>query len=376
MAKIVHITAHLGAGAGKAISGLAVADKANNRHSICLLAEPQRFNHIDYCRENGIPVHIGGDLERIIAENDIAVINWWEHRSTDALMADFPAVDCQKLVWLHRNGIYDPPLPQICLDFTDNFLVTSEFSKEHPKLKNAPLVYGFGNFEPLDSEYKVDYSQNNDFFTVGFVGEPKYKKLPDDFLDYCEEVAGAIPNTRFVMAGEPEQALIDNVRDRRLQGYFDFRGWTENVRELLTSFDVFGYLLRPNTFATTENAVLEALAAGLPCVVSREPLGGYLLEDGKSGFLADSPKEYARIMKRLHDDGGLRRRVGTQAREYCAAKYVTADNVSRFDDAVAALMDNGHFPVCGECGPAVCITDPTEYLDDCRHELLARLEGV
>ena len=81
-------------------------------------------------------------------------------------------------------------------------------------------------------------------------------------------------------------------------GVFLAKGVTSDVPCLLETFDVFGYLLRRDTFATTENAVLEAMAAGLPVVMPREPLGRYILgEDG--GILIDAPEEYEAAMKAL-----------------------------------------------------------------------------
>ncbi|MDR1592212.1 MAG: glycosyltransferase [Prevotellaceae bacterium] len=336
MAKILHIAAHMGAGAGKAIGGLAVADKANT-HSIYLLNTPLKMNHIEFCRANNISVYIGTSLDDLLADCDTAVFSWWNHKSLDELLKQFPECSCKKVVWMHQNGVTSPPLPQMYVDFADVLLITSEFSRQDPRLKVAVLVYGFGKFEPERYVYKTDYRQVGDKFIIGYLGEPGYKKLPRNYLDYCTAVIKRIPNVRFVLAGQGSEELIVDVHSRGLTEYIDFIGWIDDIQKLLVNFDVFGYLLQSNTYATTENTILEAMSAGLPCVISREPLGRYLLKDGDSGFLVSTPDEYAQAMVRLANDESLRRTFGKTAREFVSKKYNLPDNLMRFNAALKGI---------------------------------------
>lgn len=337
--RILHIAAHMGAGAGKAIGGLAAGDRRNT-HSIYLLDTPQKQNHIEYSKSRGVEVSFGGNLDPHLAEADVVVVSWWGHRLTDALLAGFPQIPCRMAIWAHKNGLNDPPLPQHYVEEADALLVTTPYSLENPRWSSAHLIHGFGNFDPARARYKSSYTQCAERFTIGFIGTPTYKKLPPDYLDYCEEVVKEIPDCRLVVAGEASRELIGDAVKRGLAPYLEFVGWTEDVQGLLLSFDVFGYLLRPDTFATTENAVVEALAAGIPTVTSRYPIGKYLLEDGISGFLAENPKEYAMLVKRLYENEGLREKIGRAGRNYVIQSINADENLRRFDsvcEEMAAL---------------------------------------
>jgi glycosyltransferase involved in cell wall biosynthesis len=335
--KILHIAAHMGAGAGKAIGGLAVADKFNT-HSIYLLDTPQKWNHVEYCGHCGVKVYFDGDVTEYIRDADVVVISWWGHRLTDELFANFPQIPCRIAIWAHKNGFYDPPLPQFYVDKADALMVTTPYSLENPKWSEAALVHGFGCFDPARARYKSHYALSTGKFTIGFIGTPAYKKLPLDYLDYCREVVRKIPDCRFVIAGEASRKLLNDVEERGMGSYFEFMGWVEDVQSLLLTFDVFGYLLRSDTFATTENAVLEALAAGLPSVVSRNPVGRYLLNDGISGFLAETPKEYAQIIKSLYEDENLREKTGNAARKHVVQMAGADENLRRFDSVCEKVV--------------------------------------
>ena len=46
-----------------------------------------------------------------------------------------------------------------------------------------------------------------------------------------------------------------------------FHGHAEDLREALAEIDIFGYPLAPDTYATSEKAIQEAMWAGIPVVV-------------------------------------------------------------------------------------------------------------
>jgi glycosyltransferase involved in cell wall biosynthesis len=336
---ILHIAAHLGDGAGKAISGLAIADKSNV-HRILLLDEPRKFNHISNCCTNGVRVIVGGDAGMEIAEADAVVLNWWGNPLMNEFVADFPQVPCRVVLWMHKNGFYDPPLPQFYIDIADSVMVTSPLSLKNECLKNATLVFGFGTFDPQLFPHKTDYALTSEAFIIGYVGFPTYKKLPKNFADYCVAVTKRIPNARFVLVGETDSEIQRDIASNGLSERFDICGWRGNVLEMLLRFDVFGYLLRPDTFATTENAILEAMAVGLPVVMLREPLGEYFVEQGENGFIANNPMEYAEIMLRLSHDACLRERIGKAGRERCVAECSVRKNIAEFNKTMEAVKIN------------------------------------
>ena len=89
----------------------------------------------------------------------------------------------------------------------------------------------------------------------------------------------------------------------------------------MAGFDVFGYPLAPDTYATSEKALQEAMWAGVPPVVL--PHGGVieLVEDGVTGLVAASEQDYPDAVARVLLDGDLRRRLGSQAQRWVRAAH-------------------------------------------------------
>ncbi|MBR2895809.1 MAG: hypothetical protein IKC03_09165, partial [Oscillospiraceae bacterium] len=184
---ILHIAAHLGDGAGKAIGGMSILDCANgNQNKILLLQKPKKRNHIDRCLTAGIEFPDIENLETELAWADVVVLNWWGSPAMDAWLQQFPAVPCRVVLWAHKNGFFDPPLSERLVNSCDALMVTSPFTKE--KWSDGQLIYGFGDFDPELVMPKTDYNGKEDTFLIGYIGSPSYKKLPLDIIDYMHAV--------------------------------------------------------------------------------------------------------------------------------------------------------------------------------------------
>jgi len=337
---ILHIAVHMGDGAGQAIGGLArIGNGKRNTHKILLLDEPKKLNHINKCRDAGIAVFGRDRAENAIAEADVVILSWWGSQVMDAFLSMFPTIPCRVLLWCHKNGYYDPPLPDALVDACDGLMAATPWTLENPRWgKDEVLVWGFGDFDPKNFICKSDYSVGSTF-TVGYVGMPGYKRFPPNAVEYFAEAIKQVPDCCFVLAGEPEAKFIDDLIAHGLGDKVKCVGWIADVPGILATFDIFAYLLKPDVFATTENSLLEAMAVGLPVVVSRKPMGKYLLEEHESGFLFNDPKDLAAIIKKLRNDETLRRQVGTKAREYVVTNRNAGANLHSFDAACDRIME-------------------------------------
>jgi glycosyltransferase involved in cell wall biosynthesis len=338
---ILHIALHMGDGAGKAISGLARTGSAGKTdvHRVLLLDRPMKLNHIQRCAEAGVEVLTSGAMDAVIADSDVVVVSYWASETLNSFMRDFPAVPCRLLLWYHNNGVAGPKLPKDILDMCDRILVTTRATLEAPRYQEkSALVYGFGDFEPSVAEHKTDYSLCKGKFVIGYVGTASYKRLPDDFIDYCGAALNLTPECRFVFVGETSEEMLNLIIKKNLERYITFPGWVSDVSQSLLSFDVFGYLMRPDTTATTENSVLEAMAAGLPILISRDPVGEYLIERNMTGFLVDSPANYGKAIQRMYQSESLRACMGAAARAHVISHYRVDENLLRFNDTCRDVM--------------------------------------
>lgn len=114
-------------------------------------------------------------------------------------------------------------------------------------------------------------------------------------------------------SGPLETELVEKVNALGLQNCVNFLGYQEQVPLYLLASDCF---VMPSRHEAMSIAIMEALAAGLPCVVSDVGDNALLVEDGQAGLVvpANSPKTLAVALERLLTDPAMRLEMGQKAR--------------------------------------------------------------
>lgn len=352
--KVLHITAHMGGGAGKAIAGMAVTCNQMNEeeHVILLLEEPEKLQYIQKCEENHTRVVIDESKElrkKWIEWADVLVISWWHHPKMAEFLATFPDIPCRVILWCHVNGCVYPYLPYGLLKNVERILFTTPYSLENPFWNSeqveeisckCSMVSGMGAFYPERISAKMDYTSGN-WFVIGYVGTLNFAKLHKDYFLYCKKVVEKIPQVKFLMVGEYDHSLVKEAEKLGLRDYFEFVGYVDDVYPYLEKMDVFGYLLSPDNYATTENAILEAMAMALPVVACKNKPEQYILEDGAGGYLICDAEEYAECMKKLADSAALRKQMGMRARQRVIERYSCIHNRDTFLQNASLTMQIG-----------------------------------
>ena len=107
--------------------------------------------------------------------------------------------------------------------------------------------------------------------------------------------------------------LLDFVRAHDLERRVFFLGRRSDVSRCLEACDAFLFMSRQEGMP---NAVLEAMSAGLPCVVSHGTGTEGLIVDGLNGFLrhADDIAGCAAVLAGLLEDPDRATRIGAEAR--------------------------------------------------------------
>jgi len=110
------------------------------------------------------------------------------------------------------------------------------------------------------------------------------KNLPN-YMEACHAVAEKIPNAKFLILGDGrERGVIEGKRkEHSLEQNVLLPGAYENASTLLHAFDVF---VLPSSKEGMSFALLEAMAAGLPCVATDVGAASYMLENGNCGWLS------------------------------------------------------------------------------------------
>ena len=270
---------------------------------------------------------------REIGDADLVQIEWWHHPRMADLLAHFPRIPVRLLLWSHVSGCYYPCIPEELIRIPMQTVFTSAYSYENPywsagarawAAEHCPVVNSSGGFDAIRA---VRFPHKG--FVLGYVGTQSYAKMHPAFLQYCAAVMEASDvSIRMVGDRTNERMLAAEAVEYGFADRLAFVGYTPDVGAELSRMDVFVYLLNPLHFGTTENALLEAMAAGLPVICLRQCTEQYLVQDGETGILVDSPGDFCRAVDTLYRHPEERVRLGANARHY-VLEHFTAEDTAR-----------------------------------------------
>jgi glycosyltransferase involved in cell wall biosynthesis len=151
----------------------------------------------------------------------------------------------------------------------------------------------------------------------------------------------AHPNTHLLLIGEGElrQSLSNLAADLGVSAAVHFLGLRADVGRLLSAADVFVF---PTLWEGMPNALLEAMAAGIPVAASSIPETREILKDGENGllFTVEDAQAAAEAIQRLLGDRALRERLGKAGREYVVAHFSIEQMVSAYAVLFEQHYDN------------------------------------
>jgi len=187
---------------------------------------------------------------------------------------------------------------------------------------------------PDRSKYRVELlritRRTEPVFLVASTARFERRKNARLLLDALKDVPA--PAHLVLIGGGPEgpaleqQAASLGIRDR-----VTFAGWRDDAADLVSAADLY---VQPSLAEGMSNSVLEALAAGLPCIVSDIPVHRDVIEEAELRFPTDNPREVARLVTRMMQDDSFRNKAADACRK-------TADRY-RFDwdtEVVRKIMD-------------------------------------
>ena len=122
-------------------------------------------------------------------------------------------------------------------------------------------------------------------FLFGTVGRLSKQKAPFDFVNAAAQVYKTYPNAHFVWVGDGElmSETKNLVQSLHLEEVFHFAKHRKDVSSILKSMDCFVLASHWEGFSLS---VLEAMAAGLPVVISRVSGAAEAVLDGITGYVA------------------------------------------------------------------------------------------
>jgi glycosyltransferase involved in cell wall biosynthesis len=132
-------------------------------------------------------------------------------------------------------------------------------------------------------------------------------------IESFKNVVNKAPNTvlQLIGTGHLEKVIKDKVRELGLEENVEFLGIQTNVYPYLNEADIF---VLPSLWEGMPISLIEAMATGLPCVVTK--VGGIpdMVVDNVTGIIVDiNEKQIADALIKLINDCSLREKLGKAA---------------------------------------------------------------
>jgi glycosyltransferase involved in cell wall biosynthesis len=172
-----------------------------------------------------------------------------------------------------------------------------------------------------------------------FAGRLDPQKGLHTLVDAMRSPTLAASGAHVLLLGDgPQRAeLAQAVRRNALSDRVLFRGVVEDVAPYLRASDIFAF---PTLGEGMPNALLEAMASGLPCAASA--VGGCrdVIAHGETGLLvpAGDAKAFQAALETLVQSASLRERLGAAARRDAVARFGMATMVDRYEACYRAVM--------------------------------------
>jgi glycosyltransferase involved in cell wall biosynthesis len=178
----------------------------------------------------------------------------------------------------------------------------------------------------VDSEernrIRAEVGARSDATIVVSAGRLDQQKHYERLVLLARTLKSRFPLVQFLIVGEGQERemLDDMIRQFDLQGQFLLTGFRSDVARVLQSCDIFAL---PSLYEGLPMALIEAMAAGLPCVVTDVGGCGEAVVDGETGFLVSAKADgaFENAVMQLLDDCSLREKMGHAGRHRAMQRF-------------------------------------------------------
>lgn len=204
--------------------------------------------------------------------------------------------------------------------FTDAIIAVAKSEKEElvkHRICNDKKVYLIesgipcGKYEKQNEQYI-----NGRPITIGTVGRMSNQKAPFRFIEIAKSVIEKNANVKFIWVGDGElrNEVENRIRTYNLSEKIEITGWLNDVERKMVDFDIF---ILPSEYESFGYVTVEAMRAGLPCVVSNITGSRDIVINGKTGFIVDKDNihEYRDRLLELAEYKNIREKMGEAGKE-------------------------------------------------------------
>jgi len=316
------------------------------RQKVVVLDPPVSAPLLIKARRLGVEILINPDLAAIhdaVTAADAVDINFWNHpRLFDLLRQELPASR-----WVITSAVAGTSLPQVLTaavgGIPDRLVLSTDASLTTAAVHEARLRgCAIESIPALADMSRLEgfRPRPHEGIRVGYLGQVEPTKMHPRFADLCLAVGDR--NVRFEVfgGGSWHEALQKRFDSAAASDRVRFHGQIEDIRWAFEEMDIFGYPLAPDTFATSEKTIQEAMWAGIPPVVLAGNGSTPLVDHEQTGLVCQSEADYPAAIRRLAGDDALRRRLGDAARDHARNHFDPDRNAARFGGIFLSVSES------------------------------------
>jgi glycosyltransferase involved in cell wall biosynthesis len=224
------------------------------------------------------------------------------------------------------------------------YVTTLHWRTELPRLA-APTICTSRHVYELQSDRDRFICIPNGVDTERFAPRPRGDRTGIRLVRVCRQAKCAPffwPGIDRVLARHSHASLTvvgDVGMEPFRRGRVSWLGLRRDIPEILADCDVFVYTPYPET-GSSDLVLLEAGAAGLPCVATDAELARESVVPGVTGFLTpyEDAEAFADGVCRLIEDRPLRIRMGDAAREHIQSRFDIRQVVRRYEEVYSQVV--------------------------------------
>lgn len=189
----------------------------------------------------------------------------------------------------------------------------------------------------VDSEYFKPSNEPYEPETICFIGRMDYYPNQECMFEFCAKTLPLLqvrrPNLKLLIVG------ADPIPAVRKLGELPGVTVTGSVPDVRPYLHRSALMVAPLNIARgTQNKILEAMAAGVPSVVSRVAAGGVDAVAGEHLLIAQTPEDYAAAIERVLSDPTERARLARAGRERMLSNHAWPNSMRRLDRIIERCM--------------------------------------
>lgn len=186
-------------------------------------------------------------------------------------------------------------------------------------------------------KYDIGCAQNS--LIIGTVARFTRQKGHTYLINAAPQIVEKFPHVRFVFIGDgPLRFDLENqIKKLKIEKYFKFLGFRQDVEDLLQLFDIF---LLPSLYEGLPNVVLEAMASAKPVIATAVDGTVEAVETGITGFLipSEKPEAISKTINFLLKDPQKIRAMGEKGRKRAKLYFSMEKQIKQFEEMYDSLI--------------------------------------